>query len=167
MRLLPYYYRYKPALHGYSAKSVMHRSYSSITISSFLSEIRFRSVDLTFQKFWNYRDQLSNTCLRNYDEWSTSAVITCEEGYVKCANEKQCYLETGRCDGGTPQCSDGSDEANCIGKPLMTFCFILYQYFSKRCTLITRALHLNRSQMWSIYTLCLSSLFYFLSCATC
>ena len=39
----------------------------------------------------------------------------CLIGYTKCADGQQCILEGWWCDGGDPDCDDGSDEANCVG----------------------------------------------------
>ena len=38
----------------------------------------------------------------------------CDEGEAKCANG-QCIRESYVCDGGAPDCDDGSDETNCLG----------------------------------------------------
>jgi len=42
-----------------------------------------------------------------------AAVVRCDEGQARCANQKQCIRESFVCDGGEPDCDDGSDEANC------------------------------------------------------
>ena len=40
--------------------------------------------------------------------------VQCDEGEAKCANG-QCITKSYVCDGGAPDCDDGSDEANCQG----------------------------------------------------
>ncbi|XP_063690836.1 very low-density lipoprotein receptor-like [Bolinopsis microptera] len=37
----------------------------------------------------------------------------CDTGFVKCADQEQCIRESFVCDGGDPDCEDGSDEENC------------------------------------------------------